>query len=76
MTLFLDRPLENIEKDIERDSRPLLKNGKSRLEELYEERIELYHFYADIKVKNILDENSVVEAMAAAINQYESRVEE
>lgn len=76
LTLFLDRPLENIEKDIERDSRPLLKNGKSRLEELYEERIELYHFYADIKVKNILDENSVVEAMAAAINQYESRVEE
>lgn len=76
LTLFLDRPLENIEKDIERDSRPLLKNGKSRLEELYEERIELYHFYADIKVKNTLDENSVVEAMAAAINQYESRVEE
>lgn len=76
LILFLDRPLENIEKDIERDSRPLLKDDKSRLEELYEERIDLYRLYADLTVENILDEDSVVDLMAEVLNQYESRVEE
>lgn len=76
LILFLDRPLENIEKDIERDSRPLLKDDKSRLEELYEERIDLYRLYADLTVENILDEDSVVDLMTEVLNQYESRVEE
>ena len=76
LILFLDRPLENIEKDIERDSRPLLKDDKSRLEKLYEERINLYRLYADLTVENILDEDSVVDLMAEVLNQYESRVEE
>lgn len=76
LILFLDRPLENIEKDIERDSRPLLKDDKSRLEELYEERIDFYRLYADLTVENILDEDSVVDLMAEVLNQYESRVEE
>lgn len=76
LILFLDRPLENIEKDIERDSRPLLKDDKSRLEKLYEERINLYRLYADLTIENTLDEDSVVDLMAEAVNEYESRVEE
>lgn len=76
LILFLDRPLENIEKDIERDSRPLLKDDKSRLEKLYEERINLYRLYADLTIENTLDEDSVVDLMVEAVNEYESRVEE
>ena len=76
LILFSDRPLENIEKDIERDSRPLLKDDKSRLEKLYEERINLYRLYADLTIENTLDEDSVVDLMVEAVNEYESRVEE
>ena len=76
LILFSDRPLENIEKDIERDSRPLLKDDKSRLEKLYEERINLYRLYADLTIENTLDDDSVVDLMAEAVNEYESRVEE
>lgn len=50
--IFIDRPTEHIEKDIDRGSRPLLKDGKSDLQILYDERIDLYQAYADASIKN------------------------
>ena len=50
--LFIDRPVERIINDVDINSRPLLKDGKERLYNLYDERYELYKKAADIQVLN------------------------
>ena len=49
---FLDRPLDDILSDIKTSSRPLLKNGKGKLVEIYNERYQLYKATCDVHVKN------------------------
>ncbi|WP_294155422.1 shikimate kinase [uncultured Clostridium sp.] len=50
--IFLDRPVENIFEDVDVSNRPLLKDGKQKLLNLYEERYELYKESADKVVIN------------------------
>ncbi len=50
--VFLNRPLENIMQDIDTDIRPLLAEGKNKLYQLYNERINLYKEYCDIEIMN------------------------
>lgn len=50
--VFIDRPVEHIIEDIEIGHRPLLKEGKNKLYQLYEERIDLYQSAADFRVEN------------------------
>lgn len=50
--IFIDRPVENIIKDIDSSSRPLLKEGKSKLYNLYLERYNLYNEYCNYKIIN------------------------
>lgn len=50
--VFINRPLELILDDVDINTRPLLKDGKSKLINLYRERIDLYNQYADIIVIN------------------------
>lgn len=50
--LFIDRPVEEIIKDVNVSTRPLLKNGMFKIYELYNERYELYKKAADITVAN------------------------
>ncbi len=50
--IFLNRPVENIIKDIDASTRPLLADGKERLYTLYNERIQLYKSYCDIEIIN------------------------
>lgn len=50
--IFIDRPLENIMGDVDTSTRPLLKNGRDRLNTLYEDRYELYKEVADFRVIN------------------------
>lgn len=50
--IFLNRSLEHITGDVEISSRPLLQDGVSKLEKLYNERIHLYQKYADIIIEN------------------------
>ena len=52
VVVFINRPLELILDDIDVDSRPLLKDGKERVINLYRERIDLYNKYLDIEVIN------------------------
>ena len=52
VVVFINRPLELILDDIDVDSRPLLKDGKERIINIYRERIELYNKYLDIEVIN------------------------
>ncbi|ATD54451.1 shikimate kinase [Clostridium chauvoei] len=50
--IFIDRPLENILKDVNTSTRPLLTEGKEKLYKLYEERYRLYNEYSHLKVIN------------------------
>lgn len=50
--IFIDRPLEELLKDIDISERPLLKEGRDKLIKLYEERYELYKLYADEIIRN------------------------
>ncbi|CAM2900195.1 shikimate kinase [Hathewaya histolytica] len=50
--IFIDRPLDNIIKDIDIENRPLLKDKKDNLHKLYDDRYELYRIYGDYRVLN------------------------
>ncbi|EHI97772.1 Shikimate kinase [Clostridium sp. DL-VIII] len=50
--VFIDRPLEELLKDIDISGRPLLKEGRDKLIKLYDERYELYNLYADEIIRN------------------------
>jgi len=65
---FIDRPVENIEKDVEISTRPLLKDGPGKLYELLQERYELYKKYCDFHVINDGTLEEVVEKIMEMIN--------
>ena len=50
--LFIDRSVEDIIKDVNVSARPLLKDGTSKLYELYDERYEMYKKAAHVRIKN------------------------
>ncbi len=50
--IYVNRKIDDIMKDIDISKRPLLKNGKDRLKELFKERHHLYQKYCDIEVVN------------------------
>ena len=52
LIIFLDRPVEKILEDVDVSKRPLLKDGKERVINLYNERYELYKETSHIKVLN------------------------
>lgn len=59
--VFIDRPLEELLKDIDISGRPLLKEGRDKLIKLYDERYELYNLYADEIIRN---DNELAEAIS------------
>jgi shikimate kinase len=48
--IFINRSPEDIIADIDTKTRPLLADGKEKIHQIYAERIELYHKYADYEV--------------------------
>ncbi len=52
LIIFINRPLENILNDVDCQKRPLIKNNKEGLKNIYNERINLYKEYCDIEVLN------------------------
>ncbi|MBO4941166.1 MAG: shikimate kinase [Clostridia bacterium] len=66
--IFINRPVELIAGDIDSSNRPLLKNGKERLFELYKRRIEKYKDFCDIEIENTADLNSAVEKIINEVN--------
>jgi len=50
--IFINRPIEEIAKDIDITKRPLLKAGIHKLSELYNKRIHLYQKAAHISIQN------------------------
>lgn len=58
--IFINRPVENIIKDIDISTRPLLKGDVIKIHNLYKERYHLYKKYSDIEVVNDVDFQEVV----------------
>ncbi|WP_432407571.1 shikimate kinase [Wukongibacter sp. M2B1] len=50
--IFINRSVEDIISDVETEGRPLLKDGKEKIYNLYDERISLYRRYCDYEVAN------------------------
>ena len=50
--IFIDRPVENIIKDININDRPLLQEGREKLYKLYNERYNLYNNFCHYKIFN------------------------
>ena len=69
LIIFLDRPVEKILEDVDVSKRPLLKDGKERVINLYNERYELYKKYADEIVVNDADMIQVIERLKNVIAQ-------
>lgn len=61
--IFIDRPPEDITKDVEVEKRPLLKDGPQKVYDLYEKRINLYREAADVVITNHGAECDVLEHM-------------
>ncbi|RBP40247.1 shikimate kinase [Garciella nitratireducens] len=61
LILFINRPIEEIIKDIDLSTRPLLKSGMHKLELLYKERYSLYKKFSDYTIENVGDINKTLE---------------
>lgn len=65
--IFLNRPLDNIIRDIDTSIRPLLADGKNKLYQLYNERFPLYKEYCDIEVINDREISHAVEQITKLV---------
>lgn len=65
---FIDRKIEDIKKDIQKEYRPLLRKGVS-LESLYEERFPLYKEVADFHILNKVRISEVIDEIQEKIKQ-------
>ena len=65
LIVFLDRSVDDILATLDNSNRPLLKDV-SRVQKLYDDRIELYQKYADVTVKNV----GSIEDVAGEICRY------
>lgn len=69
LIIFIDRPLEDLLEDVDTSNRPLLKEGRKRLINLYEERYDLYRASADVIIKNDRDIIEVVDDIKRIIKE-------
>lgn len=69
LIIFIDRPLNNLLHDIDTSNRPLLKEGREKLINLYEERYELYKLYSDVILKNDRGLRDVADKVKKIINE-------
>lgn len=70
--VFINRPIEDIIKDIDVETRPLLSGGKEAVYKLYNERIHLYKEYCDIEVINDGEIDSVADLIIKNVNSRET----
>ena len=61
--VFIDRPLVQIVRDVDSQSRPLLAEGRERLYGLYQERYPLYCQAAHVRVVNDKSAQEAVKAI-------------
>lgn len=69
LIIYLDRPVENIYRDVDISERPLLKDGPEKLYDLYHERHHIYLDVCDYHVKNETTLDDVVSKITAFIER-------
>ncbi len=67
LIIFINRPLMDIIEDVDIENRPLLKNGKEKMYELYHERYNLYKKYCDYEIINDKDISLVIDQITNLI---------
>ncbi|EYE89687.1 shikimate kinase [Fervidicella metallireducens AeB] len=67
--IFINRPIEDIVKDIDADSRPLLKDNLDRIYSLFYERYPLYLKYCDLEIKNDIGIDETINEILDAIKK-------
>ena len=70
--VFLNRPLEEIFKDVDTSSRPLLADGKERLYQLYQARYPLYCAWATIRIDGVMRPEETVEKILQEVAEHEN----
>ncbi|MGB4440093.1 MAG: shikimate kinase [Sedimentibacter sp.] len=65
--IFINRPMDNIIQDIDTNVRPLLAEGKNKLDQLYNERFPLYKKYCDIEIINSGEISHVIQQIAELV---------
>lgn len=68
---FLDRSPEDIVSDVDVSTRPLLKDGKQKVYDLYDERIALYRNAADYRISNNKTIEEVLDAFEELIKDID-----
>ncbi|NLJ58628.1 MAG: shikimate kinase [Tissierellia bacterium] len=68
--VFINRPVENIVRDINMKTRPLLKDGAEAVYRLYHERIHLYKEYSDIEVINEKELEEVANIIIKKVGEW------
>ena len=71
LIIFLDRSPEDIVRDVDTETRPLLAAGRQRIYGLYAQREALYRKAADITVVNKGDLKEVLQRLASAAKAAE-----
>lgn len=72
IVVFLDRPLDDIIADIDVEDRPLLKDGRERLLNLYNERYDKYLKWADIHIEGTKTIEETIEKIIDEVKSYEN----
>lgn len=67
MIFFIDRPMEDIVSDIEIQKRPLLKDNKNKIFEIFNCRYEIYKKSSDVIIKN---DKKIEEAVQSIIKIF------
>lgn len=71
--VFINRPIENIIKDVNIKTRPLLKDGVEAVYKLYNERIHLYKKYCHIEICNVGSMEEVADNIIQAVYEWEAK---
>lgn len=69
LILFLNRSLKDITGDIDIEERPLLREGVERLQKIHDDRIHLYHQYADVTVDNVGEIEDVIQTIITELQE-------
>lgn len=69
LILFLNRSLKDITGDIDIEERPLLREGVERLQKIHDDRIHLYHQYADVTVDNAGKIEDVIQTIITELQE-------
>lgn len=67
VVIFIDRTPDDIVTDVDVASRPLLKDGKQKVYDLYNERIDLYRAAADYTITNDKPISVILDELTALI---------